>query len=141
MRYPSKDQIVWTFDTARFRVVCALEPCEMDPADSFQYQEDIDAVREDRVLWFDAIVSVWFGEDEDLRYVAHDALGGCAYATVQDFIAAHRDHDPMARNSSLMRAVRPNSVICHYFPDMVRVACEAARAEVVKMQSVPMRAI
>ena len=44
---------VWKFETARFTVALEIEPEDMDyPADLFEFQEDIDAVREGRVTIF-----------------------------------------------------------------------------------------
>jgi hypothetical protein len=47
-------ETIWSFNTAQFRVTLAVAPCQDDPADSFCTQEDIDAVHEGRVEWFDA---------------------------------------------------------------------------------------
>lgn len=123
-------ETVWEFRTARFRVVLEIEPEDMDPADSFQFQEDIDAVRNGEVEWFQAIVAVYC----DGRKVAWDALGGCAYKTVQEFYTSHRDPDPMNRNCTIMRRAwkggnDPDAKIsiCHYFPSMVSQAIAEAR--------------
>lgn len=121
---------VWKFETARFCVTLSFEPEEMDPADSFEFQEDIDAIRNGDVLWFCAVLRVFCGGNE----VARDVLGGCAYRSIDEFIAAHRDPDPMNRNSSIMRASRGDrTVISHYFPDMVRQAVADARRTVCNM--------
>lgn len=139
MRYPTQETILWQFDTANLRVVLHVEPEEMDPADSFSEQEDIDAVREGRVEWFCAFVSVWAGADEDgLTYLAHDVLGGCAYSTFREFYTSHRDADPANRNTLALKA--QNRAICHYFPSMVSEACAAARVELAKLQSIHVRA-
>lgn len=115
---------VWQFETKRFRVALEIESEEMDPADSFQFQEDIDAVRNGAVAWFGARVAVYL---DDVR-IAWDYLGGCAYETVREFYTAHRDPDPMNRNCEAYRAVRgENSAICHYFPGMVSEAISEAR--------------
>jgi len=115
---------VWKFETARFTVALEIKPEDMDPADSFEFQEDIDAVREGRVEWFQAIVAVYL----DGVRVGWDSLGGCAYETVREFYTSHRDSDPMNRNCSAMRALRgERTCICHYFPSMVREAIADAR--------------
>ena len=49
-----KDAIAWQFDTAQFTIALVIEPEDMDSADSFQFQEDIDAVRNGAVEWFQA---------------------------------------------------------------------------------------
>jgi hypothetical protein len=130
-------ETMWQFETARFRVVLEIEPEDMDPADSFAFEEDVDAVRNGQVEWFRAIVAVYV---DDTR-IAWDALGGCAYKTVREFYTSHRDPDPMNRNCMAMRLANGGSVeakysICHYFPDMVREACRAAREALCDMPDV-----
>lgn len=97
---------VWEFKTARFRVALEIEPEDMDPADSFEFQEDIEAVRDGCVEWFQARVVVYL----DGREIAWDSLGGCAYYSVREFYTAHRQHKGG-----------------DYFTDMVREACREAR--------------
>lgn len=111
-------EVVWTFWTARFRVELQIEPEDMDPADSFQFEDDIEAVRSGAVEWFQAVVVVYC----DDRKVAWDALGGCAYETVREFYQAHRGSDVMNRNCSVMRAACGNVTIMHYFPGSCRRA-------------------
>jgi hypothetical protein len=134
-------ETVWTFDTPNFRVTLEVTPEDMDPADSFEFQEDIDAVRERRVEWFIAKVAVYFGDDpEHLEEIGADVLGGCAYKTVREFYTSHRDPDPMNRNCSIMRATKgQNVVICHYFPDMVQQAIAEARRHMARVHSIRMR--
>ena len=122
-------ETVWTFDTPNFRVALEVEPEAMDPADSFEFPEDIEAVRSGAVEWFVASVVVYAGDDPDsLTEIGRNSLGGCAYRTVEEFYTSHRDRDPLSRNSSLMRAAKGGNVsICHYFPDMVRQAVGMAR--------------
>lgn len=123
-------ETVWMFKTARFTIALEIEPEEMDPADSFEFQEDVDAVRDGSVEWFCAVVAVYV----DGNRVAFDSLGGCAYKSVREFYVSHRDRDPMNRNCSAMRAAcGGNVVICHYFPDMVRQAVAEARNAVSSM--------
>ena len=131
---------VWSFETARFRVALEISPEEMDPADSFEFDDDIEAVRSGAVEWFCATVTVYFidRENDDLREIGFDTLGGCAYKTVREFYTSHRDKDPMNRNCSLMRAAHAKEhegravVICHYFPDMVRQAIHDARRHLAR---------
>ena len=82
---------VWRFETARFAVVARVEPEDMDRADSFEFPEDIEAVRNGSVEWFQVMVTV---ETHDGRVLGRDSLGGCAYATVREFFTSHRDRDP-----------------------------------------------
>lgn len=71
--------------------------------------------------------------------LGRDSLGGCAYKTVREFYTAHRDPNPMHRNSFEYREKHGNSVICHYFPSMVREACTAARKTLQRYQSMRVR--
>lgn len=139
MPYPHPiNDAAWSFETARLFVGFYAEPEDMDPADSFEFPEDIKAVRNGDVEWFCAAVRVYLkGEDgaycTDWREIGADYLGGCAYHSVHDFYTSHRDADPMNRNCSVMRAARGENVsICHYFPDMVKQALDDARATIKK---------
>ena len=121
-------ETVWEFATRNFRVALEIEPEEMDPAESFQFPEDIEAVRSGEVEWFCARVVVYDSEGEEL---AADSLGGCAYKRVSEFYTAYRGPDPLGRNCSIMRQARGENVcIGHYFPDMVRSAVRDARSAV-----------
>jgi hypothetical protein len=99
-------ETAWEFRTKRFRVALEIEPEDMDPADSFQFQDDIDAVRNGAVEWFYARVAVYL----DGERIAWDGLGGCAYESVRDFYTSHRIHKEG-----------------NYFTDMVRQAIDEAR--------------
>lgn len=117
-------ETVWSFTTENFEVRLCIEPEDTDPADSFEFAEDIKAVRDGTVEWFAATVEVL----KNGHVIGSDHLGCCAYKTVREFYESHRDKDPMNRNCSLMRAVRgSNVVICHYFPGMVYNAIADAR--------------
>ena len=130
-------ETIWEFNTANLRVAFEVSPCEDDPADSFQFDEDIAAVRDGRVEWFNAHVAVY---DNEGRELGRDILCGCAYKTVREFCTAHRDPDPKNRNCSTMRAARgPNVSICHYFPDMIASACREARTALKNLRSIPVR--
>ena len=117
-------ETVWTFDTPNFRVACEVTPEDMDPADSFQYEEDIEAVRSGEVAWFVARVVVYAGnEDDGFTEIASDVLGGCAYKSVRDFYTEHRTHRQR-----------------DYFGDMVRTAVLAARHQLRRTQALRVRA-
>lgn len=117
-------ETAWEFNTKRFRIALEIEPEDMDPADSFQFEDDIEAVRSGAVEWFQARVVVYL----DGREVGADSLGGCAYNSVREFYTSHRDSDPLNRNSSIMRAAKGSNVcLCHYFPGMVAEAVRLAR--------------
>jgi hypothetical protein len=130
----------WEFRTKQFRVALEIEPEDTDPADSFESQEDIDAVRNGDVEWFCAVVSVYHvASDGTERRLGWDSLGGCAYNSVREFYTSHRDPDPLNRNCTAMRAARGNVCICHYFPDMVKQATLSARRQVAARRSIPCR--
>lgn len=137
---------VWTFQTARFAICLFAEPEEMDPADSFDFDEDIEAIRDGTVEWFSASVVVFLKDANDpdatwqWRKVGSDHLGGCAYRTVREFYTSHRDPDPMNRNCSIMRAERGENVcICHYFPGMVLEAIADARRTMAADRAIRLR--
>ena len=125
----------WAFRTARFTVALFATPCEEDPRDQFDDPEDVDAIERGAVEWFDAAVIVFAHVNGRFTEVGADYLGGCAYASVDEFATSHRDPDPLNRNCSIMRAARGDVVVGHYFPDMVREACRIARTHIASMPS------
>lgn len=130
-------ETVWQFDTARFSIIATVAPCEDDPADSFEDEEAINAIRAGEYEWFNVQITVYL----DGVRIADDTLCACAYKTIAEFLNGHRDADPMNRNSSIMRQARGgNVVICHYFPDMVFEAVKMARENVKRLASVKLRA-
>lgn len=132
-------ETVWEFKTRKFRVTLDIAQCEDDPRDSFSFDEDIEAVENGRVEWFNAYVTVYGPKGVE---VAQDSLHCCAYATIREFYTSHRDRDPMNRNSSIMRAARGSNVtICHYFPDMVSEAIGEARKFLANLKSVKLRKV
>lgn len=134
----------WTFETKHFLIAFEPEPEEMDPADSFEFPEDVEfAMRNDPAAWFCAVVTVYAKNGEDtLIYLAHNALGGCSYNSFEEFVASHRDPDPMNRNCSAMRIARgENVVICDYFPGMVREAVSDTRKALAGPCSVRLRRV
>jgi len=78
---------IWSFQTARFRITCDVTPDDTNPADCFEFDEDIEAVRSGAVDWFVARLRVTL----DGVVIATDYLGACAYACASDF--AHKDRD------------------------------------------------
>lgn len=134
---PERDAI-WSFETDRFFVGLYAEPEDLDPADTFEFPEDIEAVRNGSVEWFNAVVRVYHKNGVSpyqWPQVGFDSLGACAYKTLAEFYTSHRDPDPMNRNCSIMRAARGSNVcICHYFPDMVREAIADARRNISGMR-------
>lgn len=91
-------ETIWQFQTANFCVTCDVAPEEMDPADSFCCQDDIDAVRTGAVDWFMVRVQVSLGAN----VLGEDYLGGCAYRNASDF-ARGADRDGYFRD--VVRAV------------------------------------
>jgi hypothetical protein len=112
-----RERASWSFETGRFFVGFYAEPEEFDPADSFDDESDIAAVREGRVEWFCASVRVFLKDEMSIRWreVGADHLGGCAYERVSDFYTSCRDG---------------------YFRDMVRLAVAEARATLARDASV-----
>jgi hypothetical protein len=114
---------LWIFHTENFTIRLTAYPEDTDPTDEFDSIDVVDDIREGRVEWFEARVTVeWDG-----AIVGSDSLGCCCYGSYREFYAGHRDRNPMHRNYTIFRAVNPNASICHYFPDMVREAVIEAR--------------
>lgn len=126
---------LYSFETANLTVRAYAEPEDMDPADSFEFDEDIEAVRSGAVDWFSVSVEVKHSRTGALLGLS--TLGGCAYANASDFVTGHRDPDDRNRNKLSDRA--DNRVICHYFPDMIREACREARENLAAIRSLPVR--
>ena len=138
-----KGEQMWSFETARFRVVARIQ-------DDFGYQYDGDdedgetqrALDNGEMAAFDTSVVVYL----DGMEVGRDDLYGSVYRCkdVAKFFEDHRSADPMNRNCSIYRDAMmvktgyPSS-ICHYFPDMVRHAICEARKTLETMQSVKLR--
>jgi hypothetical protein len=87
-------ETVWSFKTLNFTVELSVAPEDTDPA-----PEDVEAIHDGRVEWFQARVQVYY----DGLAIGSDYLGACAYTSVREFFAAHRDPDPMNRNCTIMR--------------------------------------
>ncbi len=124
----------WTFQTANLTVAFYAEPEDLDPAGSFDSEEDIEAVRSGSVEWFCAVVEITGPNGEIL---GGDFLGGCAYNSVREFFTSHRDKDSANRNCM---ATNTKHIICHYFPSMIQEACRRAREELAKLRTIPLRA-
>lgn len=128
----------WRFETANIIIRAGVCAEIDDPADHFEFEEDIEAVRNDEVDWFCAVVEA---TNTNSNRLAWDTLGGCAYETAREFFEAHRDRDPMNRNCTAYRAVRgQNATLCHYFPDMVRTVLLEARETLRGHGSIKLRA-
>lgn len=127
---------IYRFETERFAISAIATPCDDDPAECFQFDEDIEMVRNGECEWFDVIVTV----ELDGQPIGDDCLCACAYKTIDEFVEGHRDADPLNRNSSIMRAAKGDNVaICHYFPDMIHQAIRDARQNLIKTKSIYLR--
>jgi|SRR6185312_2272160 len=136
MRRPNSDDALWTFETARFAVEFHAEPEDLDPADSFEFPEDIEfATSGDPEHWFGA--AVYVRDKATGEIIGRDYLGACSYNSFLEFYTSHRGKDPENRNILAMKA--RNTVICHYFPDMVRQAIADARRSVARARSLGLR--
>lgn len=151
---------IWRFETARFAIVAEVTPCEDDPADSFQFAEDIAMVREERVAWFDARVRVLLvgddGQEDDELGAGY--LGCCAYDDPADLF---RHHASLTRELRQLRGktdaksrkarkalkevlanniqAKPPVIYCEYGPAMVREAIADARRNVAKIAGLELR--
>lgn len=123
--------VVWRFRTKRLEVALTLTRVQGYRYDGDDEGGHIQALLDSGdMVAFDALVSVTLLNNG--LELSWDSLGGNVYmaSDVTDFHTAHRDGNPMNRNCSIRREIRgDNSVICHYFPDMVRQACREARDE------------
>jgi hypothetical protein len=127
----------WEFHTRNLNVTFQVTPCEENPADHFEFPDDIEAVQSGRVEWFDCRVRICWRDGTE---IGSDYLGCCAYTSVREFYESHRDPDPLNRNSSIMRAKNgENTAICHYFPSMVAEAIAEARKRFCAMRTMPLR--
>lgn len=123
----NRSRPAWQFKTSRFTVALYLERDR-----GYRYDgDDQDGETQDKLdsgeyVAFDSSVIVTC----DGREIGRDDLGGSVYAAdeVPDFFTAHRDPDPNNRNTLAMAA--RNTVICHYFPEMVRNAIREARESI-----------
>lgn len=130
---------VWRFETANLSVVLEVTPCTDDPAESFEFPEDIEAINSGLVDWFNARTRVLTKAGEEL---GADYLGSCSYNSVREFFTSHRTADALNRNCSVMREVRgQNVVICEYFPSMVREAIRSARHTLSKLKALRVREV
>jgi hypothetical protein len=144
------DDALWQFHTARYSVALFAEPEDLDPADSFCDERDIEFARGaygergwgcsgEPARWFCAVVTV-YGPDGKL--IGSDYLGGCSYESFREFYSAHRwqysrrqrkwIEDPKSRAWRALQARRPRRANGlrmggDYFPSMVRQAIADAR--------------
>jgi hypothetical protein len=118
---------VWKLKTRRFRVEIRIKYVpgyryDGDDEDG-ETQRDLD---NGKLVAFDSSVVVEFDGEE----IAADHLSSSVYGAdeVAEFWTAHRGPDPMDRNCEAFRAAHGHgSVICHYFPGMIKMAVSDAR--------------
>lgn len=119
------DNALWSFQTPRFTIELHALPEDMDPADSFQFDDDIEFARSgDPAAWFCAVMLVrahlpdtspnHYGQGGEV--IGWDTLGGCSYRSFRDFCG-----------DRCGRAHKRNGLGGDYFPDMVREAIRDAR--------------
>lgn len=127
----------WKFETARFTVSLRIERDHEYKYDGDDENGETQAALDSgEFVAFSSFVTV----ELDGEIVGQDALFGSVYAleTFEDFWTAHRDANPMNRNSSIMRAAHGSNVsICHYFPGMVSEAIAQARAKIKSRRPLP----
>jgi hypothetical protein len=117
---------MYRFETASYLVRATIEPDDDVDLSFDETSETRDNLESGEWQAFCTMVTV---EHKETGVVlGKDTLCGSIYDKPADFFSSHRSPDPMNRNCSMMRAARgDNSVICHYFPDMVRGAISDAR--------------
>lgn len=74
---------IWSFKTDRFTIECSVAPEDVAPEDCFEFQDDIDAIREGRLEWFTVRTRVLMDHQFE---VGCSYLGACAYQDAKDFI-------------------------------------------------------
>lgn len=137
--------ILWKFRTERYTIALFAVPEDMSPEGNFSDPRDVEFAMQgwigiEPAHWFCAAIAVY---DEDGKRIGADYLGGCSYASFEEFYSAHRWQysrrqrkwikDPRTRAWKACEALRPrradgSRMDGHYFPDMVRQAIEDARA-------------
>lgn len=130
----------WSFETAQFFVGFYAEDEDVDPSDDIEDDsETIEAIRNGDLTWFCAAVRVYLKSDDDYDWqeIGTDYLGCCAYNSVREFYTGHRNPDPTQRNT-LANKDR-GIAICHYFPDMVRIAISDARERLATLSDVALQ--
>lgn len=124
---------MYRFETAQFIVRAVIVP-DPDVDVSFdETGETAEKVASGEWQAFGTIVTV----SHQGIVLGESSLWGSIYRDPLEFFTGHRGPDPMDRNCSTMKAARgANVCIGHYFPDMVREACGAARTALGNMPKV-----
>jgi hypothetical protein len=132
-------ELIWSFETPNFTVRVDALPEEDWDLSWDETGEARAGLETGRYVGFCARARVL---DAEGNVLACDHLGNCIYLSLGEFASGHRDRDPLNRNCSLMRQARgQNVVICHYFPDMVRIVCAEARATLRKHSAIRLRTL
>lgn len=133
-----RDNAEWSFETARFFIGFYAEEEDLNPEDSFEFEEDIAFAKSGNSgAWFAARVTVYLKSDDDYdpwKELGSDYLGGCSYNSVEEFYTNWRTDPDESRNTLANKD--KNICICHYFPDMVRTAIDTARIEISRMRDI-----
>lgn len=117
-------ETVWSFATDKFTV-----KLQLSPEDGYQYDgDDPDGETQAKIdsgeyIAFESRVVVMANG----KVIGSDYLGGSVYdaSEVDQFWTSHRTSSAEYRNTLAQKA--KNICICHYFPDMVRIAIADAR--------------
>lgn len=122
---PELSEALWTFQTANFVVGFWAEEEHIDPADSFQFADDIAFARSgEPAAWFAARVSVLLldTEGEPAEELGVDYLGGCSYRSFEEFYRGHVGLGVASRRDGCRYGA--------YITDMVKQAVADARRTV-----------
>ena len=133
-------ETVWTFMTPNFEVTLTLYPQH-----DYQYDgddEDGETQRqldEGELIAFDSKVEVRTRGTHSV-HLATEWLCGSVYKSddYEAFYTDHRTSSAEYRNTLAQKAQR--RVICHYFPDMVRIAISEARRRLAEHGRFKLRA-
>jgi hypothetical protein len=124
-------ETAWSFETAQLRV-------ELVVSESQSYEVTEELKENPNLTAFDTCVRV-IHKASGVE-LGTDSLCESIYEDPSEFWTAHRDPNPMARNCEAFRAAHGgNASVCHYFPQMVRMACVEARKRLLALGSIPVR--
>ncbi len=107
----ANETIVWTFDTARFRVECLFSPDDHVDTSFDETGETAENIRAG--IWEAFCTEVRVIHKDTGLELGADYLGGSIYADPRDFLSEHHGCKPKGYGA--------------YFPDMVREAIREAR--------------
>jgi hypothetical protein len=123
-------ETAWTFETAQFRVELEIS----ESVDAYDGDDDIVQVQLENgnYTMFDSLVRVVHKATG--AELGSDSLSGSVYAKPADFWRSHWASPAEGRNCSAH-----SHRVGHYFPEMVREACKAARQRLVELGGIRIR--